>query len=68
MGEDYSNEDLAGISSKEADAVGGNIGLLDGSVAWTHIEDMKIYRGSRMHDDQDCITMWQIKYRRFPIV
>ena len=39
-------------------AVGGHLGLLDGSVYWKHIRDMKIYRGSRQWDDTGCYTTW----------
>jgi prepilin-type N-terminal cleavage/methylation domain-containing protein len=45
-----------GFSSKEAGAVGGNIGMLDGSIYWKYIEDMKTYIGSLMNEG--CITTW----------
>lgn len=42
----------------EIGAVGGNIGLLDGSVSWKPISQMRIYRGSQMWDDLGCWAMW----------
>lgn len=44
-----------GMTPKQAGAVGGNIGLLDGSVSWKKMEDMKVYRGSRLFR---CFTNW----------
>jgi prepilin-type N-terminal cleavage/methylation domain-containing protein len=39
-------------------AVGGNVGLLDGSVAWKKIQAMQVYSGSQRWGDQGCIAMW----------
>jgi len=39
-------------------AVGGNIGMLDGSVAWKSIKKMEIYRGSQQWGDDGCWAMW----------
>ena len=47
-----------GIPSAQVGAVGGNIGLLDGSVSWRKMADMKIYRGSRSYDTTGCFTAW----------
>ncbi len=47
-----------GIPSEQVGAEGGHIGFLDGSVSWKQIGDMKIYRGSRMHDTRGCFTAW----------
>jgi prepilin-type N-terminal cleavage/methylation domain-containing protein len=42
----------------EVGAVGGNIGLLDGSVSWKKIDEMKVYRSSRQHGEQGCFSLW----------
>lgn len=56
---DYSSPSPGGgIPSEQVGAEGGNIGLLDGSVSWKRMRDMKIYRGSRMHDTSGCFTAW----------
>ncbi|RKY06418.1 MAG: hypothetical protein DRP66_08835 [Planctomycetota bacterium] len=56
---DYSNPGPGGgIPSEQVGAEGGNIGLLDGSVSWKKMRDMKIYRGSRMHGTGGCFTAW----------
>ena len=39
-------------------AAGGNIGLLDGSVSWKKIDEMKIYRSSRSHGIDGCFSVW----------
>jgi len=39
-------------------AKGGNVGLLDGSVAWKRISEMKVYSGSQIWGDQGCIGLW----------
>jgi prepilin-type processing-associated H-X9-DG protein len=38
--------------------VGGNVGMLDGSVSWRRIHQMQIYRGSQLWDDDGCWAMW----------
>jgi prepilin-type N-terminal cleavage/methylation domain-containing protein len=58
MGGDTGNTDLEGIPSKEVGADGGHVGLLDGSVSWRHMADMRVYRGSRMWDEDGCFTAW----------
>lgn len=56
---DYANNpNAAGVSSRDAGALGGNIGLLDGSVSWKRIDDMQIYRGSQAWDNDGCWAMW----------
>lgn len=55
---DFSNPSATGVSSKEIGAIGGNVGLLDGSVHWKGIDQMKRYRGSRMWDDSGCFGVW----------
>lgn len=58
LGQDYANASAAGMASKDIGAVGGNVGLLDGSVAWRNIKDMRIYRGSRLWNDSGCWAAW----------
>ena len=53
-----SNVGASGISSAAIGAVGGNVGLLDGSVSWRKIQQMEIYRGSQMWDNDGCWAMW----------
>ncbi|MEO6182667.1 MAG: type II secretion system protein [Verrucomicrobiota bacterium] len=43
-GTDVTNPNSGGKNSRELGAVGGNIGALDGSVAWKRIEKMKEYQ------------------------
>ena len=57
-GMDASNPDAAGASSAAIGAVGGNVGLLDGSVSWKNIKQMDIYRGSQQWGDNGCWAMW----------
>jgi prepilin-type N-terminal cleavage/methylation domain-containing protein len=57
-GGDYSNVDASGASSAAIGAVGGNVGLLDGSVSWKSVAQMLIYRGSQMWGDSGCWAMW----------
>jgi len=52
------NESFEGAPSERIGAVGGHVGCLDGSVSWKHMQDMKIYRGSRRWDDIGCYTTW----------
>ncbi|MDB6031453.1 MAG: type secretion system protein [Verrucomicrobiales bacterium] len=55
---DFSNPLATGVSSREIGATGGNVGLLDGSVHWKGISQMKRYRGSRLWDDSGCFGVW----------
>ena len=55
---DYSNEGASGASSADMGAVGGNVGLLDGSVAWKRSAQMRTYRGSQQWDNDGCFAMW----------
>jgi prepilin-type N-terminal cleavage/methylation domain-containing protein len=59
-GTDASNQSEAGNgrSPAELGAVGGNVGLLDGSVSWKKMGKMEIYRGSQQWGDTGCIAMW----------
>jgi hypothetical protein len=45
-------------SSAQIGARGGNLGLLDGSVSWRNIGQMRIYQGSLGWGDTGCIAMW----------
>jgi prepilin-type N-terminal cleavage/methylation domain-containing protein len=57
-GEDFSNAGANGATSAEVGAVGGNIGLLDGSVAWRKIQHMRVYAGSQQWGVTGCWAMW----------
>jgi prepilin-type N-terminal cleavage/methylation domain-containing protein len=46
------------MTPRDIGAKGGNVGLLDASVTWKDISRMRVYRGSRMYDDQGCFIMW----------
>ena len=39
-------------------AKGGNVGLLDGSVAWKGISLMKSYSGSQIWGADGCFGLW----------
>ena len=54
---DFGN-DPGGASSRDIGAAGGNVGLLDGSVNWKNIRDMRKYQGSRLWDDSGCLAAW----------
>jgi prepilin-type N-terminal cleavage/methylation domain-containing protein len=54
----YGDIGHGGIPSKQIGAVGGNVGFLDGSAFWKRMDDMKIYRGSRLHGTEGCFTAW----------
>ena len=51
----YHKPGTGGMTPQEAGAVGGNIGLMDGSVSWKKIEAMKFRRGSRR---SGCFAVW----------
>jgi len=53
----YHKQGTGGMTPQEVGAVGGNIGLMDGSVSWKKIETMKFHRGSRMYED-GCTAVW----------
>ena len=46
-----------GVSPSDIGAVGGNIGLLDGSVSWKNIRQMQTYAGSRLCNN-GCFAAW----------
>jgi prepilin-type N-terminal cleavage/methylation domain-containing protein len=51
-------KETGGASSAEIGAAGGNVGLVDGSVSWRKINQMKVYRGSQQWGDSGCWAMW----------
>ena len=55
---DPSNVNRGGASSATVGAVGGNVGLLDGSVAWRGVKQMQTYRGSQQWGNYGCWAMW----------
>jgi prepilin-type N-terminal cleavage/methylation domain-containing protein len=55
---DYANSGGNGASSKAIGSVGGNLGLLDGSVSWHSVQQMQTYRGSQKWDSSGCWAMW----------
>jgi prepilin-type N-terminal cleavage/methylation domain-containing protein len=57
-GIDAANKSSNGASSAAVGAVGGNVGLLDGSVSWKKIQKMQIYRGSQAWNEDGCWAMW----------
>jgi hypothetical protein len=57
-GLDASNPNANGVTSADIGASGGNVGLLDGSVAWRKISTMHIYRASQLWEDMGCWAMW----------
>jgi len=57
-GLDASNRGAAGATPAHIGAVGGNIGLLDGSILWKPISQMQTYRGSQQWGDSGCRAMW----------
>lgn len=55
---DYANTALHGASSRDIGGVGGNVGLLDGSVNWKPIARMKSYQGSHLWGTDGCLAQW----------
>jgi prepilin-type N-terminal cleavage/methylation domain-containing protein len=55
---DFSNTDANGAASADLGATGGNIGNLDGSVAWRAIKLMKLRHGSQQYGPDGCWAMW----------
>ena len=55
---DPGNSGKRGATSVAVGAVGGNVGLLDGSVSWKKINQMLLYRGSQLWGDDGCWAMW----------
>jgi type II secretory pathway pseudopilin PulG len=57
-GRNSTNSSQGGVPSQQIGAEGGNVGMLDGSVSWKKISDMKIYRSSRDYDADGCFSAW----------
>ena len=57
-GGDFRNDTASGASSMALGAAGGNVGNLDGSVAWRDIKRMKLRRGSQQYGPDGCWAMW----------
>ncbi len=57
-GGDFKNESANGAASRDLGATGGNIGNLDGSVAWRPIKYMKVRSGSQQYGPDGCWAMW----------
>ena len=55
---DASNRSVGGVAAIAVGAVGGNIGLLDGSVSWKKSQLMQVYRGSQQWGDDGCWASW----------
>jgi prepilin-type N-terminal cleavage/methylation domain-containing protein len=55
---DFSNVGAQGGSPKRIGAVGGNIGLVDGSVSWKAISQMNQYRGWSSQIEDECWALW----------
>jgi len=55
---DFSNISANGASPQAIGAVGGNVGLLDGSVTWKPIAQMKQYQGSHLWGIDGCLAEW----------
>lgn len=53
-----SGGESSGERPKDIGGVGGNVGLLDGSVHWKEISQMKAYRGSQQWDQSGCFANW----------
>jgi prepilin-type N-terminal cleavage/methylation domain-containing protein len=56
--EDFSNGLLFGAPPEKAGAVGGNVGLLDGSIHWKTISQMQPHLGSRLWGSDGCFALW----------
>jgi type II secretory pathway pseudopilin PulG len=57
-GQDFANPEHGGLSSAAIGAQGGNVGLVDGSVAWKPIRQMRVYSGSLKWGDGGCHAAW----------
>jgi prepilin-type N-terminal cleavage/methylation domain-containing protein len=54
---DFTNPGASGAPSAAIGGVGGNVGLLDGSVSWKKIQQMKVYPGSE-NASGACWAVW----------
>jgi prepilin-type N-terminal cleavage/methylation domain-containing protein len=55
---DYGNAGASGASSADIGAIGGNVGLVDGSVSWKTVKHMRLFRGSQQWGYDGCWAMW----------
>ena len=55
---DFANTAANGASPKDIGGVGGNVGLLDGSVTWKPLSQMRSYQGSHLWGTDGCLGMW----------
>ncbi len=55
---DSANTGSGGTPSVRIGAVGGHVGLMDGSASWRAMRDMKVHCGSRLWGEQGCFTAW----------
>jgi prepilin-type N-terminal cleavage/methylation domain-containing protein len=55
---DFANAGAAGSPPIAIGAVGGNVGLLDGSVTWKAIREMKKRRGWNSPVEDECFALW----------
>ena len=58
LGSDFNTDDPQGQNSANLGSLGGNVGLMDGSVSWKGIKSMKIHRGSQRWGNDGCSAMW----------
>jgi prepilin-type N-terminal cleavage/methylation domain-containing protein len=56
--DDHSNAGRTVPSPASIGAAGGNVGLLDGSVSWINISQMRIYKGSQLYFSAGCQAFW----------
>ncbi len=54
----FMNPTARGASPKDIGGVGGNVGLLDGSVNWKPIKQMQPHQGSRQWGESGCFALW----------
>jgi len=55
---DFSNVNAHGATPKHIGAIGGNVGLLDGSVSWKPVAQMTQYRGWSSNLQDECLALW----------
>ena len=58
--EDYFENTPSAVDEtpREIGALGGNVGLLDGSVRWKTIRELRVYRSSQLWDQDGAFGMW----------
>ena len=58
LGSDFNGSDPEGKTSADLGCLGGNIGAMDGSVAWKSIKFMSIRGGSQKWGGDGCFSIW----------